>query len=144
MRPLLISESITQPVNQSIFLTAVQVLVNDSIIHFCVITAIMAVPRTPAFNQFKVGAVPGVAPYPDDDHNVHDVLEAIAAIGFSFKYPQDVDSPASLWSVLEEKRCAMTEWPNDRINLGAFYHRDEDRDERVISSHYRICSSSNQ
>ena len=101
----------------------------------------MPAPSTPAL---KVGAVQGIAPYPDDGHNGRDVLEAIAVIGFSFKYPQDADSPASLWSMLEEKRCAMTEWPKDRINLDAFYHRDEDRDEKVTSSRHRICCSSNQ
>ena len=80
------SESISQSVSQLIICTAVQLLVNDSIIHFCVITAITAVPSTLAFRQPNVGAVLGVAPHPDDDHNVHDVLDAIFVVGFSFKY----------------------------------------------------------
>ena len=104
----------------------------------------MTSPSTAAFKEPEAGAVPAVpggAPYPDDAHNAHDFLEAIAVIGFSFKYPQDAISPASLWSMLEEKRCAMTEWPKDRINLDAFYHRDEDRDEKVRNSRRSICSS---
>ena len=51
----------------------------------------------------------------------------------------DADSPGSPWSALEEKRYAMTVWPKDRINLNAFYHRDEDRDEKVDSSGHRNC-----
>ena len=61
-------------------------------------------------------------------------LEPIAVVGFAFKYPQDADSAPSFWSMLKEKRSAMTEWPKDRINLEAFYHRDEDRDKNVRSS----------
>ena len=36
--------------------------------------------------------------------------------------------------MLEGKRCAVTEWPKDRIDLDSFYHRDEDQDEKVASS----------
>lgn len=91
----------------------------------------MATQSIHACRESRAGSVPGVVPCPDD---AQDALEAIAVIGFSFKYPQDADSPASFWSMLEEKRCAMTEWPKDRINLDAFHHRDEDRDEKVCSS----------
>ena len=78
--------------------------------------------------EYRVGSNPGLTLGPED---VHDALEPIAVVGFSLKYPQVADSPASFWSMLVEKRCAMTEWPNDRINLDAFYHRDEERDEKV-------------
>jgi hypothetical protein len=60
-----------------------------------------------------------------------DLLEAIAVVGFSIKFPQDAVSPASFWSMLEERRCAMTTWPEDRINLDAFYHPDSDRRDTV-------------
>ena len=56
-----------------------------------------------------------------------DQLEPIAIIGFSLKFPQDAVSPATFWAMMEEKRCAMTEWPKDRISLDAFYHPDTDR-----------------
>lgn len=84
--------------------------------------------RGHADGESEVRSVLNVIPYHDEDDSV---LEPIAVIGFSFEYPQDADSPASFWSMLEERRCAMTEWPQDRINLDAFYHRDEDREERV-------------
>ena len=70
-------------------------------------------------------------PCPDQ---ARDALELIAVVGFSLKYPQDADSAPSFWSMLEEKRSAMTEWPKDHINLEAFYHRDGDRDEKVRTS----------
>lgn len=60
-----------------------------------------------------------------------DLLEAIAVVGFSIKFPQDAVSPASFWSMLEERRCAMTTWPEDRINIDAFYHPDSDRRDTV-------------
>ena len=60
-------------------------------------------------------------------------LEAIAVIGFSLKFPQDAVSPASFWRMLEEKRCAMTEWPRNRINLDSFYHPDNDRRDTVMT-----------
>lgn len=52
-----------------------------------------------------------------------DALEPIAVVGFSLKFPQDADSPASFWKLLEEKRCAMTEWPEDRIHLDGYFTR---------------------
>lgn len=87
--------------------------------------------RTPSAP--KAGSVPTIAPCPDQTET-GDALEPIAVIGFSLKYPQDADSAPSFWSMLREKRSAMTEWPKDRINLEAFYHRDESRDEKVRSS----------
>jgi acyl transferase domain-containing protein len=51
-------------------------------------------------------------------------MEPIAVIGFSLKFPQDAESPVSFWKMLEEKRCALTEWPKDRINLDGYFSRD--------------------
>ena len=48
-------------------------------------------------------------------------LEPLAVIGFSLKFPQEATSAASFWRMLEERRCAMTEWPTDRISLDSFY-----------------------
>ncbi len=88
----------------------------------------MATESIHASREYRVESNPGVTPSLD----AHDDLEPIAVVGFSLKYPQDADSPGSFWSMLVEKKCAMTEWPKDRINLDAFYHRDEDRDEKVF------------
>ena len=85
--------------------------------------------RTPSVPE--AGSVPTITPCADQSG---DALEPIAVVGFSLKFPQDADSAPSFWSMLRDKRCAMTEWPKDRINLEAFYHRDESRDEKVRSS----------
>ena len=61
-----------------------------------------------------------------------DILEPIAIIGFSLRYPQDATSPASFWELLKEKRCAMTELPKDRFNVDAFYHPEKDRRNTVL------------
>ncbi|KAL5041372.1 hypothetical protein BDW71DRAFT_212203 [Aspergillus fruticulosus] len=51
-------------------------------------------------------------------------MEPIAIIGYSIKLPEDGDTPEGFWRMMEEKRCAMKEWPEDRMNLEAFVHRD--------------------
>ncbi|KAI0465689.1 hypothetical protein F4859DRAFT_527822 [Xylaria cf. heliscus] len=48
-------------------------------------------------------------------------MEPVAIIGFSFKLPQDVHDEESFWSVLQQKRNLMTEWPKNRVNIDAFY-----------------------
>lgn len=57
-------------------------------------------------------------------------LEPIAVIGFSLEIPQ-ATTPDTFWKMLTEKRCAMTDWPKDRINLDAFYHADANRSDTV-------------
>jgi len=56
-----------------------------------------------------------------------DSCEPIAVIGFSIKFPQDLETPDSLWEALAEKKSAMTEFPKSRINLDAFYDPDTER-----------------
>ena len=56
-----------------------------------------------------------------------DKVEPIAVIGFSLRLPQDATSPDKFWQLLMEARSAMTEVPEDRYNLDAFYHPDESR-----------------
>lgn len=73
--------------------------------------------------------------HPDDGLR-QDTLEAIAVIGFSLRMPQEAVTPQKFWTMLEEKRCTMTEWPRDRINLDAFYHPDPERRDTVrLSQH---------
>lgn len=59
--------------------------------------------------------------------------EPIAVIGFSLKFPQDATSPEAFWKMMTEKRCSMTEWPKERLNLDAFYHPDSSRPDTVLS-----------
>lgn len=41
--------------------------------------------------------------------------DSIAICGFSIKFPQDATSPEAFWKMIMEKRCAMTEFPSDRM-----------------------------
>ncbi|KAI0015071.1 BcPKS1, polyketide synthase [Xylariomycetidae sp. FL0641] len=50
-------------------------------------------------------------------------LEPLAIIGMAIKFPQEADSLEGLWKILEERRCVMTEWPDDRLRLDAFISR---------------------
>ncbi|KAF2465949.1 BcPKS1, polyketide synthase [Lindgomyces ingoldianus] len=54
-----------------------------------------------------------------------DVVEPLAVVGISLKYPQDATSPERFWNMMEERRCAMTEWPRDRVNIDAFYNQEQ-------------------
>jgi acyl transferase domain-containing protein len=58
-------------------------------------------------------------------------LAPLAIVGFSLKFPQDANTPQGFWKVMEERRSVMTDWPTDRINLDAFYHRDIGRENQV-------------
>ncbi|KAF2468466.1 reducing type I polyketide synthase [Lindgomyces ingoldianus] len=60
-----------------------------------------------------------------------DLLEPLAVIGFSLKFPEEATSPEAFWQMLVEKRCAMTEIPKDRINIDAFYSPDKTRDDTI-------------
>ena len=71
----------------------------------------------------------------------NDVDEAVAVIGFSLKFPGDAGSPASFWSMLEDGRSAMSEWPKDRLTMDAFYHRDSTAAERVCIMSTRLLQA---
>jgi hypothetical protein len=94
--------------------------------------------KLPPYHNFSSGVANKHSPtlsspnlYLDDIKN--DLLEPIAIIGMSLRFPQDATSPASFWKMMEEKRCAMTEWPSDRLNIDAFYHPDKNKNCNVIS-----------
>lgn len=63
-----------------------------------------------------------------------DKLEPLAVVGFSSKFPQEATTPEAFWKMLTEKRCAVTEWPKDRLNIDAFYHPDSSRPDTVECS----------
>lgn len=73
----------------------------------------------------------GFAPELHDQKIGEFKLEPIAVVGFSLKFPQDAVSPDLFWKMITEKRCAMTEFPTDRISLNAFYHADGERSDTV-------------
>ena len=63
----------------------------------------------------------------------HDVLEPIAVVGLSLKFPDDAISVESFWNMLIEGRCASEDFPKDRLNLNAFYDPNPDKQGTVRS-----------
>ncbi|TVY91260.1 Highly reducing polyketide synthase [Lachnellula willkommii] len=61
------------------------------------------------------------------------ILEPIAVVGMSMKFPQDAVTEESFWQMLLEKRCAATEFPEDRLNIGTF-HSSEPGKRNTIST----------
>ena len=55
------------------------------------------------------------------------MMEDIAIVGFSLRFPQDAVSSESFWTMLLQGRSAATEVPESRFNINAFYHPDPDR-----------------
>ena len=74
-------------------------------------------------------------------------LEPLAVIGFSLKLPQEGTTPEAFWKMLMNRKCAMTEWPRDRLNIDAFYHPDNSRPDtvqysiRLASALLKICGT---
>lgn len=60
-----------------------------------------------------------------------DLVEPIAIVGFSFKFPRDADATDSFWSMLMEKRSTATKFPKDRISASSLYHPDPNRRDAV-------------
>ncbi|PVH93281.1 ketoacyl-synt-domain-containing protein [Periconia macrospinosa] len=50
--------------------------------------------------------------------------EPIAIIGFSFKFPDDADTPEGFWEMLMEQRNAARDFPADRINVNGHYRKE--------------------
>lgn len=74
-----------------------------------------------------------------------DIVEPIAVVGFSFKFPRNADSTESFWSMLMEKRSTATKFPEDRISASSLYHPDPNRRETVSipaldTWHASLCS----
>nr|UPN67558.1 hypothetical protein [Pestalotiopsis sp.] len=62
--------------------------------------------------------------------------DPIAVCGLSLKFPQDGASEKGFWSMLLEKRGAMTEYPPDRVNVDAFYHPTQYNALRTRGGHF--------
>ncbi|ORX95044.1 BcPKS1, polyketide synthase [Clohesyomyces aquaticus] len=65
-------------------------------------------------------------------------IEPIAVVGMSLKFPQGATTPNSLWQILIDKKCTMTEWAEDRINIGSFHNanRSETSSISARGSHF--------
>lgn len=55
----------------------------------------------------------------------------IAIIGLSFKFAQDVEDTSSFWEVLRSGRNLKTDWPQDRVQLDAFYDDRSSQNNKV-------------
>lgn len=51
----------------------------------------------------------------------HSMEMPLAVVGFSLKFPQEAISAEAFWSMMMEGRCAMTEFPGDRLNIESFH-----------------------
>lgn len=64
----------------------------------------------------KEACTQNISPHVDGD-----VSHDIAICGFSIKFPQDATSPNAFWKMMMEKRCAMTDFPEDRVCVDGFH-----------------------
>ncbi|KAL8875408.1 MAG: hypothetical protein Q9198_006231, partial [Flavoplaca austrocitrina] len=65
----------------------------------------------------------------EPDNPVYGPVEPIAIVGLSLQFPQEATNSEALWSMLLQKRCAMTDWPSERLNITAFHHPDKGRND---------------
>ena len=72
-----------------------------------------------------------------------DMSEAIAVVGLDLKFPGDASTPESFFEMLQSGRSALSDVPNDRYNLDAFYHPDQERAGTVSRPNLpaRLCST---
>jgi acyl transferase domain-containing protein len=65
--------------------------------------------------------------------SVHDVpkYQPLAIVGLSFRFPGGATNSEKFWTMMEEKRCAMTEIPKDRLAVDAFYNKQRERPDTV-------------
>ncbi|KAK8850862.1 polyketide synthase [Apiospora arundinis] len=60
----------------------------------------------------------------DSELDGHDG-DDIAVCGFSIKFPQDATTPEAFWKIMMDRRCAMTEFPPDRLNIDGFHSKKQ-------------------
>ncbi|KAL4860796.1 hypothetical protein BDV12DRAFT_208828 [Aspergillus spectabilis] len=84
-----------------------------------------------AYSELPSGNLNPVPLVPEQQVVDGQLLEPIAIIGLSLKFPQEATSPAAFWNMLMEKRCAMQEVPADRYNIDAFHGSDTNRTNQV-------------
>ncbi|KAL8732943.1 MAG: hypothetical protein Q9181_003765 [Wetmoreana brouardii] len=60
----------------------------------------------------------------DAEEDDKELLEPIAVIGLSCKFPEDATSPELFWKMIMDKKCASRDYPPERMNIDAFYHPD--------------------
>jgi hypothetical protein len=68
----------------------------------------------------------GAPPTPQASNQPSSILrsldEPIAVIGFSLRFPPDVNSSKAFWQMLVNSESGRCEVPPDRFNIDSFYH----------------------
>ncbi|KAL8860211.1 MAG: hypothetical protein Q9178_003475 [Gyalolechia marmorata] len=60
---------------------------------------------------------------PSDDQKCRNgTFEPLAVVGLSLKFPEDATTPDAFFQMLLDRRCVMSEWPKDRVNVEAFHN----------------------
>lgn len=67
-----------------------------------------------------------------------DEFDPIVICGFSLKFPQEATSAEAFWKMMVEKRCAMTEFPPNRLNANGF-HQGRKRLQTVCRNNKRLA-----
>lgn len=80
----------------------------------------------------------------DDGLLQPDKLDPIAIVGLALRFPQDATSPEAFWQMLLEGRSALTDVPQDRYRVDAFYEASANKSGtvcniRLISSKHLIA-----
>ncbi|KAH7330434.1 reducing type I polyketide synthase [Rhexocercosporidium sp. MPI-PUGE-AT-0058] len=68
------------------------------------------------------------------------ILEPIAIVGISLRFPEDAVSEETFWDMLLKQRCASTRYPKDRINIDGFYSSDPAKDNTMSSNRANFLS----
>lgn len=63
-----------------------------------------------------------------------DLLEPIAVIGLSLKFPQDATSTELFWEMLMKGQSSMTTVPKERFNIESFYVPETKRQDEVSNT----------
>lgn len=50
--------------------------------------------------------------------------DPVVICGFSLNFSQDATSPEAFWNMMMERRCAMTEFPPERLNAHGFHQKE--------------------
>jgi acyl transferase domain-containing protein len=74
--------------------------------------------------------------YTEREQEEEDLLEPIAVCGISLKFPQDACTEQGLWTMINEKRNAMSEFPPDRLNIDAFHGSFQRNTLRTRGGHF--------
>lgn len=68
----------------------------------------------------------------NDQRDRQGTFEPLAIVGLSLKFPEDATTPDGFFQMLLDRRCVMSEWPEDRVNVEAFHNPLNDTVDTVL------------